>query len=226
MPFTLLDVVNRVMRRQRLINATSEQLTDFSDTALRPTIDSVIDAINDTFRTLFDLCEILPYRVTEGTLTLVAGQREYAMPADFAVMASNHLKDHEKGHTVYHMQGGYKAMFEQQETPDNYEGQPDFWVINPTNAQLRFDRIPDSSLAGDVYTYIYSKQINYDAATDAIDSDDMVTRDLIPAIVQMYRREHDPERYDEGVFLTALSLAAATLSKRPVSDHYAQTSRR
>ena len=221
MPFTLVDVVNKVMFRQRLLDSADEALTDFSDNKLRVDVDMVIDAINDTVRYVYDICEFDPYATATGTFTLVDGQREYDLNAAFHIMDSEFIKDQTKGHTIKEYPGGFQGMFESQDLPADYIGQPNFWVINPENGKLRLDMAPDPTVAGDVYTYVYTTQLNYAAYDDPMNIPDMVVRDMIPAMVQMYRRESDPTTYDEGRFMSSVAMAVAGLNSQPVKSHYA-----
>lgn len=217
---TLLDVVNRCLRRQRLTDSNDEVLTDFTDDRLRVDVDMIIDAVNDTLYYFFDISDFSPYETTDDTITLVAGTREYATATGFFLLASKHMKNHTDGHTITEYPGGYQGMFEEQHIPNDYVGQPNFWVINPNNGMIRLDTAPEAAQAGDVYTYVYQKQLNMAAHTDTFPFGDEVVRALIPAFVQMYRRENNPEEYDDGMFQSALAMAIAGLHNQPVSATY------
>jgi len=220
MAYTLLDVVNRCLRRQRLINSSSEYLTDFSQTRLRVDVDMMVDAINDTFRYLYDVSELSPYGSSQATITLVEDQREYDTPTTFYKMTSETLVNHDDGHRLCEYPGGFIGMFEEQNIPSSYDGQPNYWAITP-EGRIRLDTSPPQSHAGHVYTYVHQTQINYELHDTVIPIPEMVIRDLTPAIIQMYRRESNPDKYDEGAFINSIAMSVSSLHNRAVDSHYA-----
>src|SRR5690606_17922535 len=101
----------------------------------------------------------------EGTITLVANDREYAL-ADGLVQLHWPLLDETNGQYITPYPGGFMQMKIDQPYPDNETGLPMFGAINPQNGELYLDKLPTANEAGRVYTYWYDKDISLSAAAD------------------------------------------------------------
>lgn len=216
---TLLDVVNNVMRRVRLIDSQDEVLLDFDDNRLRVDVDMIIDAVNDTIRYIYDYGKIPPHVVQTGTITLSATQRGYNAPDDFHRMVSESFIDQVKGHRLCEYPGGFKQLFEDQLVPDNYQGQPLYWAISPSK-NIRLDKVPGPEFDGDEYSFLYEAQLNFVLHTDVLPMSEMTIRDMTPAIVQMYKKDSDPTSYDSNAFMSSVAMAVASLHAQPIRPTY------
>lgn len=212
----LLQGVNRVLKRARIIQGESAELSALTSTQFQTEVDSIIDSWNEVIRYVYEHDNIdhaLPHDTAEGTITLVTGTREYSLASGFEKMSSNVLVDQTNGYQVFPYPGGFKQMFADQNIPSNYEGRPNHWCINPTNGDLRFDRTPTSDENGDVYTYLYETRLVYDEATDNFPFSDTVAEELVPAVVQHWRMDAKPGEYNLALFQVAISQAVSKLSQ-------------
>lgn len=219
----LLQGVNRVLKRARLIQGESAELAALTSTAFQTEVDSVIDAWNEVIRYVYEhdnIDKALPHDTTEGTITLVTGTREYSLASDFEKMSSEVLVDQTNGYQVYPYPGGYKRMFMDQNIPATYTGRPAFWCINPTNGNLRFDQSPTADENGDVYTYLYEKRLVFDEATDNFPFSDTVAEELVPAVVQQWKMDTKPAEYNLALFQVAVSQAVSKLSNSEKRSHW------
>lgn len=219
MPHTLLSAVNRCFKRVRLIQGDAGALTSLTDSPRQAEIDSMVQVIQEVISDLFETCNLHTSEVSEGTFTLVASQREYDLASDFEGMAIDKIVDQTDGYDLFPYPGGFERMFRDQEQPSSYEGNPVFWVINPTTGKIRLDTNPSSGEAGRVYTYVYKKTLRYSSATDTFPFSDQVFEDLMPAIKEVWNREAK-EKFDPVIYQRAMSRATQTLTQREQRNHW------
>jgi len=220
--YDLLDVVNQTMRRARLINSTDDVLTTLTDAALQVDVDDTVDAINDTLRVLYSICDLMPYETSQGSITLVDGTREYALPAGLVTITSQSFMNQTDGISLVPYKGGYGQMFEDQVQPANYTGQPSRWVINPQNNMIRLDTVPQAAEAGDQYDFLYSKAIRKTLAADTFPFSSDVLDALIPAFKEAYHKGSNGElKYNADTFTLAMGQAVSALTHNRKFTSYA-----
>ena len=217
---TLLNGVNEVLKKAKLIQGDSGALTTLSDSARQVWIDTAVQAWNETILDLFTAIEEpMPTHTGEGTLTLVADQREYTFTGDLIYWP---LVDETNGLFIHEYPGGFSAMVRQQPQPGSYTGIPNAAVIEPVSGKLRLDRVPKSGEAGRVYKYRYAADGELTAAGDAMPFSDSVFISIVPAVTEKFtfydRREFTPE-------VAAMSMGAAgrQLRKSPARTHYGRS---
>jgi len=217
--YTLLNAVNLSLKRARIIQGDIGELTSLTDDVHQADVDIMVQSWNEIIADLYDAGQNLPQETKEGTITLVADTREYDPPSDFDGMESDVMVDQTNGQYLYAYPGGFTGMFQDQSQPSNYTGLPIYWCINPTNGKLRFDRIPDSSDAGKIYTYLYRKRLYMSVAADTFSFGDTIVNDLVAAVVQVWNRE-SKETFDPIAYQQSISRAASRIRQQPVPGKY------
>lgn len=218
MAYTLLDAVNRCLKRVRVIQGDAGVLTTLTDAARQADVDIMVQAIQETVQDLYEICNY-PREIVTGTITLVSGTREYAFASDFEGIAIDKILNEEDGYDLLPYPGGYTAMFQCQEQPDNYNGTPYFYAINPENGFLRLDRIPQDGDAGRVYKYKYHKTLQFDEATDTFPFSDLTFDNMMPAIKEVWNRE-SKEKFDAVIYQRAMARAVQTLRQYEQRTHW------
>jgi len=226
---TLLQAVNKVLRR---VGEIDTDLTTFTVSANQNEIDTTIQAWNEVIDDLQSLGS-WPASVGEGTITLVASTKTYAAAADFDGIADDPtgrpvMLDTTNGRYLYEFPGGWDGMRRAQLVPANHTGTPNFWAVNKTDGTIELDNAPTSADAGNVYRYIYNKQLDLAATTDTFPFLDDVIDTLIPAVVQVFRRDRKGawERgaatagFNTRLYNSSLSRAAKKLARFPPRRQY------
>ena len=72
-------------------------------------------------------------------------------------------------------------------------GIPHRGAINPVDGTLFLDTAPTAEDAGNVYTYQYKKDLSLEDATDTVPFEDNVFRAMVPAWVQLWKRDRRKE---------------------------------
>ena len=215
---TLLDAVNEVFKRVNNIAGDASDLTTLTDSARQHPIDVTIQVINEGMDELYSYStRAKPNEQAESTLTLVNGQRDYALASDLLVL---HFPLIDKTNTqfLYEFGGGYDDML-LLDPEQNDTGLPYFGAINPVNGELHLDRAPTSVEAGRIYTYQYDKDVSMSAATDTVPFNNAVFRSMIPAWVQLYKREMRNE-FDTALYTQAIGRASRYMSLIETRDSY------
>lgn len=215
---TLLQGVNDVMKRSALIQGDSGELATLSDSPRQVYIDKIVQTWNEVVEELYSVSDVpMPSELGEATITLVAGDRDYALN-EFTTIHWP-LVNESNGQYIYEFRGGYTAMWQSQPIPSDYTGLPRYGCIRETDGQLYFDRIPTSSEAGLVYKYRYDKDVSLSLAADTFPFKDAVYRALIPVVAGIFRSENRKEAIS-GAFASNIGRAARILSNVPVRTHY------
>ena len=215
---TLLESVNEILKRVKLITGDAGELTTLTDSARQPAIDTAVQVVNEGIDELYSSAEIpQPNEQAESTITLVAGTRAYTLATDL-VQLRFPLVDKTNAQFIHEYPGGYNKMLlldvEQDDT-----GLPYLGAIRPTDGKLHLDRAPTSVEAGRVYTYQYSKDLELDAAADTVPFDNIVFRAMVPAWAHLWEREMRKE-FDTGVYRASIGRAARYLTKKPMRTSY------
>jgi hypothetical protein len=210
---TLLNGVNEVLKRVRIINGDSGVLTGLTDTARQNYIDIAVQAWNEGLDELYTASNTsLPNELAEDTITLVTDDRDYALNT-----ALNQLRfpllDETNGAWITEWPGGYEDLVASQLQPSNFTGLPLFATIRPTDGQLYMDRIPTASENGKTYKYRYDKDLELTLASDTMPFKDVVFRAMVPAVAELWRREIRGE-FDPGFFGVSLGRASRYLTQK------------
>ena len=221
MAITLLQAVNKVLKRAQIITSDLASLTE---PAIQSDVDVAVQAWNETIDEL-NRAGAYPTSLGEGSFTLVAGTRTYAFASDFSALADDHfgqpvLMNKINGQVIRFYPGGWDGMRRDQLKPADFTGRPNYWVIDPTTGQIYFDQIPTAAEAGDIYYYIYKKRTNISSASDTFPILDEMIDTLVPAVTQIWSRERK-SKFDADVYRQSLSRGAAMIRRQPRRQRYA-----
>lgn len=208
---TLLDAVNEVFKRVNVIQGDAAALTALTDSARQHPIDITVQVVNEGIDELYSQSHVeLPNEQAEATITLVAGSRSYALNSNLTKLIFP-LIDKTNTNFIWKYPGDYEGMLlldpEQDDT-----GLPWWGIISPVNGQLFMNVTPTSIEAGRVYTYQYEKDLSLSSATDTMPFDNAVFRAMVPAWVQLYKREMRNE-FDQSLYKMAMGRAARYLTE-------------
>lgn len=227
---TLLELINKALKRVALIKGEAGELTSLTDPPRQIEIDIMVQAVNEVFTDLMNM-GCFPLEAAEGKFTLSTDKREYNLPSDFEAFITRPLDEvnglqmwpyrniRGQAHLSPPGPGDYVAMREFQLQPDAYSGQPYFYAINPENGKLRLDYAPTSGLAGRVYRFTYRKTLEKTAAADELNMTNETLNKLMPAIKEVWNRERK-EKFDQPVYFNALAGAARHLTKTEPRRYY------
>lgn len=207
---TLLNGVNEVLKRAGFIAGDAGVLTTLTDTARQTSIDTCVQVINEGVSELFTASGMpMPNEQKEGTVTLVAGTRSYSLASD-VVQVHWPMVDKTNTQFLYKFPGEYNDMLlldpEQDDT-----GLPVYATLRPTDFKLFLDKAPTSAEAGRIYTYQYHRDLVLASASDTMPFTDAVFRSMVPAWVQLWKRENRNE-FDGDLFKHSIGTASRMLS--------------
>lgn len=188
---TLLNGVNAVLKKRKLVEGDATALTSLTDSSRQLYIDSAIALWNEAIDELYTTMNTpLPKEQATTTITLVNGTRDYTLPSDL-VQIRWPLIDETNGQVIEEYPGGYDQMRRDQLIPSNFTGLPIYGAISPVDEKLYFDRIPQSTEAGLVYTLAYDKDLALATESDTFPFSDAVYRALVPVVAEFMRRDFD-----------------------------------
>lgn len=218
---TLLNGVNEILKRVQIIAGDSGALTSLTDSARQHHVDVAVQVTNEAILKLYtDYGIALPDSQASSTITLASGTRDYSLASDLVqlrpVIVGADKKalaiDRTNSQYIWEMPGGYDALLaidlEQDDT-----GLPQWGAIDPTDGTFYLDRAPTSVEAGRVYTYQYDKSLLITTAAATYPFNDDVFTAMVPAWVQLWKRESRNE-FDGSLFSEAMADAARMLSKK------------
>lgn len=209
---TLLDGVNETLKRVRVISGDAGALTTLTNSARQGPIDIAVQVINEGIDTLYTASpDAMPNEQAESTITLVAGTRAYSLATDI-VQLRWPLIDRTNSQRIFEAPGGYASMLERDLEQDD-TGLPYYGAIRPTDGKLFLDRAPTSADAGRIYTYQYDADQALAAATDVMPFTDAVFRAMVPAWVQLWKREQRNE-FDEALYHETIGRAARLVTEK------------
>ncbi len=215
---TLLNGVNEILKRVGLVAGDAGTLTTLTDNARQTAIDTAVQVINEGIDALYAASpEAQPNEQGESTLTLVAGTRAYSLATDLVQMRWP-LIDKTNSQTIEEYPGGYNAMLSADIEQDD-TGLPMLGAIRPTDGKLHLDRAPTSAEAGRIYTYQYDADQALAVAADTVPFTDAVFRAMVPAWVQLWKREKRNE-FDNDLFQQTIGRAAQLLTEKQPRTHY------
>lgn len=208
---TLLNCLNEIFKRTSLIAGDAGALTSLTDSARQVAIDQAVQVVNEGIDDLYSVSSVsLPSEQAESTLTLVAVTRAYTLAPDLLVLRYPMI-DRSNSQFITEYPGGYNAMlegdFEQDDT-----GQPHWATIRPTDGKLFLDRAPTSVEAGRIYYYQYDKNLALTLAASTVPFNDAVFRAMVPAWVQLFKREMRNE-FDNTLYQESRGRASVLLTQ-------------
>lgn len=208
---TLLDAVNGIFKRTGIIAGDAADLTTLTDSARQREINVAVQVVNEGNISLYRAATGLPNELAESTITLAASDRSYALQSDL-VQLHFPMIDKTNSQFIFEFGGGYEGLLQIDPEQDD-TGLPLFAAISPVNGELYLDRAPTSVEAGRVYTYQYEKDIQVAATTDTFPYTDAAFTMMVPAWVQLWKRELRNE-FDGELFREALGTAGELLPRK------------
>ena len=215
---TLLNAVNEILKRLSLIAGDSGELTSLTDSARQPAIDISVQVINEAVDRMYYASNLMmPTGQAEDTITLLQGVRTYALAADLVRLRYPFI-DRVNTQHLFEFKGGYNQILIFDPELDDV-GLPHFGAISPVDGQFFVDRAPRVEEAGRVYFYQYDKDLSLEFATDLFPFTDAVFRALVPAWVQLWKRERR-NQFDDGLFAAGMGLASRLLTRKIIRSSY------
>lgn len=213
---TLLNCVNEILLRTGIIAGDAAALTTLTDSARQHHIDIAIQVVNEGIDELYTTCAVpLPQEQAESTFSLVAGTRAYTLASGLVQLRWPMI---DKTNSQYLYRGDYNQFLLADPEQDD-TGLPQYAAIRPTDGKLHLDRAPTSVEAGRVYTYQYDKDMVVAAAADTVAFSDMTFRAMVPAWVQLWKREERNE-FDGDLFRANIGRAARVMTQGQARTHY------
>lgn len=216
---TLLNSVNEILKRVGLIAGDSGLLTTLTDSARQAAIDVAVQVVNEGIDDLYSTTTVgKPNGQGEATITLATGDRSLALAGTGFVRLRWPMIDKTNTQFLHQFPGGYDAMLSSDPEQDD-TGLPVYAAINPVNGELHLDRAPTSVENGRIYTYQYDKDVSLAAAADTVPFKDAVFRAMVPAWVQLWKRERRNE-FDGDLYRFSLGRAATLMTQIPQRDSW------
>lgn len=216
---TLLNSVNEILKRTSFIAGDAGTLTSLTDSARQVAIDQAVQVINEGIQELYAVPGMppMPLSQAENTVTLATGTRAYALNSGVVTLRWP-LIDKTNSQFIKPFPGGYAAMLVADPEQDD-TGLPYFAAIRPTDGYLHMDRAPTSAENGRIYTYQYYKNTLMSLAADTVPFDDPVWNAMVPAWVQLWKREMRNE-FDGELYRIGMGRAARLMTKVPARQSY------
>jgi hypothetical protein len=215
---TLLNAVNEILKRVSVIAGDANALTSLTDSARQVDIDQAVQVVNEAVDELYSVTEVpMPSEQAESTIVLVTGTRAYSLASDLSQMRWP-LVDKTNTQFIFEYPGGYNGLLlldpEQDDT-----GTPHYGSIRPTDGKLHLNVAADSTVNGSTYTYQYDKDLGISLYTDTLPFGNPVFRAMVPAWVQLWKRERRNE-FDAALFKESLGRAARLLTQAQPRDSW------
>lgn len=215
---TLLDGVNETLKRVNIIAGNQNLFTSLTNSSFQHNIDVTVQVINEGIDELYSTTgKSQPGQSGENTIALVMGQREYSLASDFVTMKWP-MTDRTNTQYLFEWEGSYEdfLLLDPQQV---YTGLPIWGMISPITSKLRVDRAPDSTSSGRSYYYEYERNTALANATDAMPFNDATFRAMVPAWVQLYKREMRNE-FDQPLYQAGLGRASRFMTEEKMRDCY------
>lgn len=215
---TLLNCVNEILRRTAIIAGDAGLLTSLTDSARQVSIDQAVQVVNEGIDELYTTAEVAhPNEQAESTVTLLNATRAYTLATDMIQLRWPFI-DKTNTQFIYHYPGGYNAMLLSDPEQDD-TGLPHYATIRPTDGKLYLDCAPTTVEAGRVYTYQYDKSLELTVAASMVPFNDTVFRAMVPAWVQLFKRERRNE-FDNDLYRLSVGRASRLLMQRQMRSSW------
>lgn len=213
---TLLQGVNRVLRRVQIITSDLSSLTA---SGKQPWVDTCVYAWNEVILDLYQIAnKPVPKELATSTITLVTNDRDYALASD-VIQLRYPFKDETNGRYITEYPGGFMQMQLDQVFTSNEVGLPYLGCIDPTDGEFYLDKIPTSSENGLVYRYWYDKDIELSAVDDEFPFNNAVFLSLVPAVAERWRLENQ-QKFNDGLYNRSMGIAVNYLTQKQQRDSY------
>ena len=192
---TLLETLNAVLKRVKIIAGDNPELTGLTDSTRQHDIDLALQVISEGVDDLYNATSMaFPNVQSESTITLATGTRSYPLAADL-VRLRWPLIDKANNQFIHEFPGGYNAILLVDPELDD-AGLSHFAAISPVDGELFLRREPTAADNGNVYTYQYDKDFALNAASDVMPFNDAVWRAMIPVFAEFWRLHRHGEFRD------------------------------
>lgn len=213
---TLLNATNEILKRVKLVAGDAAALTTLTDSARQAAIDCAVQVVNEGIDELYTATgRPKPQSQGESTVTLVTGTRAYTLATDLVTLFWPMI---DKTNAQYLYEAVYHDLLlldpEQDDT-----GLPIRAAIRPTDGMLHLDRAPTSVENGRIYTYQYLKDLALIDAADTVPFSDEAFRAMVPAWVQLWKREQRGE-FDGALFEANIGRAAGSVTQQLARTSY------
>jgi hypothetical protein len=206
------------LKRTSLISGDAAVLTTLTDSSRQVAIDLAVQVVNEGIDELYTTIGCPhPNEQAESSIILVQGQRAYTLATGLVQMIWP-LIDKTNNQFIEQYPGDYNDMLVDDPEQDD-EGLPRYAAIRPTDGSLYMDTAPEAGDAGRIYTYQYQKDLVLDAAADTMPFKDEVFRAMVPAWVQLFRRDRQRE-FDEAIFKMSLGRASRLITQNTARTDY------
>jgi hypothetical protein len=168
---SFIDGVNRILRINGIIRGDTDPLLTFSDTNHNSTSQLAQIAIQTEITELSSKAEFPYQHKINGSLTMVTGQRTYALASDFIQLwgIPAFFYDTVSQFTIYMYPGGENQLRTDIQTYRTDPGYPLWFYFElGTTQQVSFYTVPSVTYNGLVLTYDYSSSVNVINAIDVL----------------------------------------------------------
>lgn len=215
---TLLDCINQTLKRVSVISGESGEFTSLTSSSRQADVDITVQVVNEAIDELYSVSNVAqPNEQAESTITLATSDRSYALASNL-VQLRFPMIDKTNNQFITQYPGGYNQMLIDDPEQDD-TGLPMLGAISPVNGEIHLDRAPDAADAGNIYTYQYDKDTSLSLATDTVPFSDATFRAMVPAWVQLWKRERRNE-FDVELFDTSIGRAARLLTQLQQRDSW------
>lgn len=206
---TLLQAVNKVLRRTQIITSDLSSLTA---SGKQPWVDTCVYAWNEVLLDLYSTSDLpFPQEVATSTFTLATSDRDYSLAADL-IQLRYPIKDETNGRYITEYPGGFMQMQEDQVFISNETGLPYLAAFSPIDGTLYLDKIPTSNENGLVYRYWYDKDLELSDAADTFPFNDHVYLSLVPAVAELWRLENQ-QAFNSAKYTHYMGMASKFLTQ-------------
>lgn len=164
--------VNRLLREVQIIAGLDDEISSFSDTQHRTTLELAKLAIQQELASLA-AHELLPTELRTGDITTVAGTRTYKLPADFQRFLDKYpfiYSTDSPSSYIYEYPGGRGHMKLVNRNWQSAESETaHYWYYEPTTSsatQKEIGLLSIPSTSGKVYEFEYEGSVYVTDATD------------------------------------------------------------
>ena len=219
MSHTLLDAVNETLKRVRVVDTgNTGLLASLTNSSVQHNIDVAVQVINEGVDELYSaIGKSMPGQSAESTITLATGSREYTLASDLVTLKWP-MVDRTNTQYLWQWEDTYEDLLAL-DPQQNQTGLPIWGMVSPINSKLRVDRACDTASNGRIYTYEYEKNTVLVNAADAIPFNDACFRAMVPAWVQLYKREERNE-FDQALFMQSIGRASRFVVEEKPRDSY------
>lgn len=213
---SLLNGVNEVLKKTKILDSDAGLLTSLTDSGRQTFVDCAVQALNEAVDDLYSTSKISkPNMLAEATITLVTADRDYALNASMILLRREyHLIDETNDHIIPILgeDGYWNTVYNDLGQDDT--GLPSFAALRPTDGQLVFDRLPTAAENGRIYKYRYDTDLELVAFDDEFPFNNMVFRAIVPAAAELWKM-HQQQEFLTPVYRASMARAARYLRGTP-----------